>query len=249
MDIDFSKVVLLVLAVLPGYLALRGNARIIPRTQRSKGATEETAEFLIYSVAAHCLLASIYCIITVFVGWFYKGDAYFYLRYWFSLTPSGMFNALEKAPLAYSAIYLMFSLYVGRLVGLGRGLIEVWHPVDWIASKSLILNSPMGKFWLSHIERFLITGRPIIYDALFPDVDEAGGQKSVFAELILKNNQGSITGTVAGFSIANDEENHKLIYLKNVYQKSSVESSYQKLDADGVLVDMADAITVQIKQV
>jgi len=44
MDFDLSKLVLLVLAVLPGYLARRGSDRVIPRTQRNKGATEEIAE-------------------------------------------------------------------------------------------------------------------------------------------------------------------------------------------------------------
>lgn len=71
----------------------------------------------------------------------------------------------------------------------------------------------------------------------------------MFVELQLKENRGSVTGVVAGFSIANDEESHKLLYLKDVYQKSSGRSMYHKLDVDGILVDMADAVTVQIKQV
>jgi hypothetical protein len=54
---------------------------------------------------------------------------------------------------------------------------------------------------------------------------------------------------VTSFSIANDEENHKLLYLKGVYRKLPDRSQYEKLDADGMLVDIADAVTLQIKQV
>jgi hypothetical protein len=51
------------------------------------------------------------------------------------------------------------------------------------------------------------------------------------------------------FSVANDEESHKLIYLEDVYRKMPGSSQYEKLDADGMLVDIADALTLQIKQV
>jgi hypothetical protein len=125
----------------------------------------------------------------------------------------------------------------------------VWRVPDRIARKFGVENSRLGRFWSKHVGRFLITGRPIIYDALFPDLDLDGNPKDVFAELVLKEGKGYITGRVTSFSIANDEESHKLVYLEEVYRKSVDSAQYEKLDADGMLVDFADAITVQIKQI
>lgn len=249
MDIDLSKVALILLAVLPGYLALRGSDRFIPRTQRKKGATEEIAEFLILSVTAHTLLAFLYSGCGIIAGLLLKHSALFFVGDWLRLAPSQLLRKLESVPCGYLAIYLVLSLGIGWLLGLARGILDAWHTVALIANKLGIENSSLGRFWFRHFERFLITGRPIIYDALFPDIDTNGEQKDVFAEFVMKVNQGYVTGRVTSFSIANDEESHKLVYLKDVYRKSSDSGIYQKIDADGMLVDLADAITVQIKQV
>ena len=160
-----------------------------------------------------------------------------------------MFEISRRAEWSDGNIYLIFSLGVGLLLGLLRGLFDVWHPIDHIAKKLGIVNSALGRLWSQYVERYLITGRPIIYDALFPEVDQYGVQKEVFVELVLKGNQGSITGRLVSFSIANDEEIHKLLYLEDIYQKQVGAGSYAKLDADGMLVDLADASMVLIKQV
>jgi hypothetical protein len=249
MDIDLSKVVLIILAVLPGYLARRGSDRVIPRTRREKGATEEVAEFLIFSVLAHFFLALLYGCFWMLAGLLYRSSAMFFIRWWLPLSPSELLKKFSELPSGYLAIYLFLSLGIGWSLGLGRGLLDAWHTADWISEKLGIENSRAGRYWTNHIERFLITGRPIIYDALFPDLDDKGKRKDVFVELVLKENQGSITGRVTSFSIANDEESHKLIYLENVYGKIPGNNQYEKLDADGMLVDIADAITLQIKQV
>lgn len=241
---------LIVLAVLPGYLALRGSDRVIPRTQRKRGATEEIAEFLIFSVMAHFILALLYSCFWLLAGLLCNHSVLFFIGDWLRLTPSGLLKKLGSIPAGYLAIYLFLSLGIGWWwLGLGRGLLVAWHTAEWVARKLGIKeNSPLGRFWSKYFERFLITGRPIIYDALFPDLDKDGEQKNVFAELVMKENQGCVAGRVTSFSIANDEESHKLVYLKDVYLKSSDTAQYEKLDADGILVDFADAITVQIKQ-
>jgi hypothetical protein len=249
MDIDLFKVVLIFLAVLPGYLARRGSDRVIPRTQRRMGATEEIAEFLIFSVAAHFTLAIFYSCFWTLAGLWCKGSAWYFIADWSPLTPSGLLVKLGEVPAVYLAIYLLLSLFVGWFMGLGRGLLDAWRADELVARKLGFENSRPRRFWSKNIERFLITGRPIIYNALFPDLDDEGYPKDVFVEIVLKDNQGSITGRVTSFSIANDEENHKLLYLKGVYRKLPDRSQYEKLDADGMLVDIADAVTLQIKQV
>jgi hypothetical protein len=249
MDIDLYKVVSIVLAVLPGYLARRGRDRVIPCTQRKKGATEEVAEFLIYSVAAHFILLLLYCVFWILAGFLCRQSALFFIAGWLLLAPSDLMKKLDGIPAGYLVLYLVLSLGMGWFLGLGRGLIDAWHVAELVAGKLGFENSAFERFWAKHVERFLITGRPIIYNALLPDLDETGGRRDVFVEIDLKDNQGSITGRVASFSIANDEESHKLIYLKEVYRRKLQDAPYEKLDADGMLVDFADAITVQIKQV
>jgi hypothetical protein len=249
MDIDLSKVVLIILAVLPGYLALRGSDRVIPRTQRKKGATEEVAEFLIFSVLAHSVVAVLCILFWMLAGLLCKHSALFFLHGWLQPAPAELLRKLGGIPAGYLAIYFFLALGIGWLLGLGRGLFDAWRPIEQVARKLGILDTPIGHFWSKYVERFLITGRPIIYDALFPDLDEDGDPKQVFAEIVLKEHQGTITGRVASFSIANDEECHKLIYLEDVYQTKPGSSIYKKIDADGLLVDIADAITLQIKQV
>jgi hypothetical protein len=249
MDIDLSKVVLIVLAVLPGYLARRGSDRFVPRTRREKGATEEVAEFLIFSVLAHFILTLFYGCFWILAGLLYQSSAMFFIRWWLPLSPSELLKKFSELPSGYLAIYLFLSLGIGWSLGLGRGLLDSWRTSEWVSEKLGIDKSGLGRFWTNHIERFLITGRPIIYNALFPDLDDQGKRKDVFVELVLKENQGSITGRVMSFSIANDEENHKLIFLENVYRKMPGSNQYEKLDADGMLVDIADVIMLQIKQV
>ncbi|MGA9071912.1 MAG: DUF6338 family protein [Terracidiphilus sp.] len=249
MDIDLSKVVLFLLAVLPGYLARRGSDRVLPRTQRKTGATEEIAEFLIYSVIVHFVLTLIYCCFSMLAGYFYKHSAIFFLGEWLKLSPSDLLKRLYETPSEYLAIYLCLSLMLGWFLGVNSGLIELWHLTERVFRLVVSENSGAGRIFWRYFERFIITGRPIIYDALFPDLDDKGKRKDVYVELVLKENQGSVTGRVTSFSIANDEENHKLIFLVDVYRKMPGSGQYEKLDTDGMLVDIADAITLQIKQV
>lgn len=249
MDIDLSKVAIVVLAVMPGYLARRGSARVIPHTLRNKGATEEIAEFLIFSFLAHFTLAFLYGCFWLLAGLLLEHSALFFLHDWLLLPLSSLLTRLSGIPTGYLVVYLFLSLGVGWMLGLGRGLLDAWRAYEYAAQKLDFFQSSLGRFWSKHIGKYLITDRPIIYDALFPDLDDKGKRKDVFVELVLKEGQGSITGRVTSFSIANDEESHKLILLANVYRKMPGNDQYEKLDTDGLLVDIADAITLQIKQV
>lgn len=249
MDIDLAKVVLIALAVLPGYLARRGSDRVIPRTRRTTGATEEIAEFLIFSVAAHLILALLYGIFWMIAGHCWKQSAWFFVGTWLQLAPSDLLKKLGEIPATSLAIYLFLSLITGWFLGIGLGLFGALRGIERIARKLGIENSWAGQLWSKHINIFLITSRPMIYDVLIPELDEDGNQKTVYAEILLKNNQESVTGRVKSFSTANDEESHKLIYLEDVYRKNAVSGSYEKIEADGILFDLADAVTLQVKQV
>ena len=109
-------------------------------------------------------------------------------------------------------------------------------------------DSRTGKLWLRMVGRFLLTGRPIIYDALFPEEDRSGKSKLVFAELVLKDNGGTYIGQVEAFSITRDEEEHKLMYMIDVYRRGNSDGSFEKLSVDGMLIDLSEVMTLSVRQ-
>lgn len=234
MEIDLSRVIILLLAVLPGYVASLGSRTVLPRTQRKLGATEEVAAFVAISACVHLLL-----FVVIFP----------FHRDWFFLKPKEFLEGASAAGIVWQLVYLVTSLAVGWLTGWLAGLSGAGHWNEKIILKLGLDQSLLGRLWNRHVSRFEISERPIAYDALFPLLDEKGNPKTVFIKVELRNGRGIITGKVANFSILNDEEAHKLIYLRNVYQKTEQAISFEKMDADGMLLDLADALTVQIRQV
>jgi hypothetical protein len=249
MEIDFPKVVLLVLAVLPGYFALRARKSIAPRSLHKKGATEELAEFLVYSALAHIILSVVLIVTVGFVGLIAKGHPLYFIHGRLALPLPELGQRILKLPASLLLIYLPLSFACGWFVGFARGLITVWRPFSRLATKfGVDEDSKAGKLWLRWIGRFLLTGRPIIYDVLFPDADENGTSNLVFVEVTLKDNAGMFIGQVKAFSVLSDEEEHKLLYLIDVYRRNSDDAEYQPLEVDGVLIDLSEALTISVRQ-
>ena len=71
----------------------------------------------------------------------------------------------------------------------------------------------------------------------------------VFVEIELRDEQGFYSGQVSQYAIVKDEEPHKPIVLIDVWFKQNRQSEYTKIDTDGILLDLADAIAVLVKQV
>jgi hypothetical protein len=249
MDIYLSKFVLLVLFLLPGYLALKGSARIIPLTQRKKSAAEAIAEGLVFNVVAHVSVAILYTAFWILAGLVLKRSSGYFIGPWFQLGPSELLGKLGEIPTGLLVIYLFFALAAGWFLGLGSGLIGVWRPMEHFAARLGIISPWLGRLWFKHVERFLITGGPTVNDALFPDLDEKGDRKAVFVEIVLLDKQGTLTGKVASVSMSSDAEDHRLIYLQDAHHKRPGASQFKKLDGDGVLVNTEQAATIQIKQV
>lgn len=96
----------------------------------------------------------------------------------------------------------------------------------------------------------LLGERPIIYEAFSPEPAKLGDDSPlVFVEIELKDGAGFYSGQVSQFSILRDDEPHKPVYLINAYYKTERSASYSDVDADGILIDLADALVVQVKRV
>jgi len=103
------------------------------------------------------------------------------------------------------------------------------------------------------LQRRGITGllgeRPIIYEALNPKIDSKGTPYLVFLELEMKDSGGFYSGQLSQFAIVRDEDPHKPIFLINAWFRKDVSDAYAEVIADGVMLDLADTMTLQVKQI
>ena len=249
MEIDLSKVVLLLLAILPGYVVRRGSDKVLPRSDRKPGATEEIAYFVVMSAVVHILLILLLFLLSIPAAWFAHRPPFADVSVWFCLNTLDLSQRMHGLPAGYCFLYFLASLLGGYFLGLFSGLCGVWPWREQLLLKLHLAESGLGRFWSRHFDRYMLSGTPILYKLLLPQLDEHGEERTVYAEIELRGGHGTITGRVISFSTQNDEEPHKLIYLRNVYKKENSAAQYQKLPADGLLLDLADALTVQVKQV
>jgi hypothetical protein len=269
MEIDLSKVVILVLAVMPGYFALRAIKSIAPLGRQRKGTTEELAEFIGYSVFSHILLLSIAISARSLAGNLLTGYSPLSLRALMLQPTSRVVEQINSLPTAITMAYLPLSFAVGWGLGFLRGLIACWKPLDslgkglsklekgaqlpviWWKRLPLLtlgwLLLPLLRLWSRWVGRFFINETPIIYDVMFPEVSN-GRPNLVFVEVELKQAQGIYTGQVINFSLLRDEEPHKLLYLADVAFRPSWEKDYDRLPDGYMFIDLSEAVTVNVIQ-
>lgn len=110
----------------------------------------------------------------------------------------------------------------------------------------LLANATWLRKW------FGVTGllgeRPIIYEVLNPALDQ-GTSNSVFVEVEMKDGLGFYSGQLSQFAIVRDEEPHKPIFLIDVWFKKERSDDYESVDTDGIMIDLAEAANLLVKQV
>ena len=82
-------------------------------------------------------------------------------------------------------------------------------------------------------------------EVLFPP---SGDAKTMFVEAAMKDGLGFYSGQLSQFAIVRDEEPHRPVYLIDVWFKKDRDDLYVAVEADGVLLDLADVSTLLIKQ-
>ena len=242
MKIDLSTIFLVIVAVVPGLFAQRTRNQLVPRSFAPQGASGELAELVALGVATHGVLAFLFATILFLFGWLRQGDPdYFFSQLnamiasqWFSLHPA------ETAMIA--AAYIFVSFFFSHWLGFFYGLWRLRNPF----TTKLLAHATWLRKW------FGVTGllgeRPIIYEVLNPLLDH-GTTKSVFVEVEMKNGLGFYSGQLSQFAIVGDEEPHKPIYLIDVWFKQERDDDYELVDTDGVMIDLAESVTLLVKQV
>ena len=250
MRIDFSTVFLLLVLVIPGLFSQKSRNRLAPRSFAPQGATAELAELVTLGIVVHLLIAFAAFSIAGFVGLLRQDHFSFYLstvdrwdwRY-FLLT-----HKAESMLLA--STYILFTFGFGYLLGFVYGLAEINSPI----SSRLFRESNLLQRWgiQKLLERWGIQGllneKPIIYEVLNPRIDEHGSSNLIFVEVEMKDGAGIYAGQVRKYAIVKDEEPHKLIYLDEIWFKQQRKDEYVQIQADGVMIDLADVSTLKVRQ-
>ncbi|HZL28407.1 MAG TPA: DUF6338 family protein [Acidobacteriaceae bacterium] len=241
MKIDFSTIFLLIFLVLPGLFSRRSQNSVAPKSLEDLGATEELAEFVVQGLSVHLLIAAICFWFMALLGFFRWCDWRVYFRLLDSSDPELWMKHHASEAIFCFAAYVLMTFLVGHLLGL---FIGVWR-----------LHRPVTSYIWSRFDwmrRFGIAGslgeRPIIYDVLDPELDKSGNPSIVFVEVEMKSELGFYAGQVSRYAVVKDSEAHKQIYITETWFKLLRNDDYVKVDAEGILLDLADVATLRVKQ-
>ncbi len=138
--------------------------------------------------------------------------------------------------------YVVLTFIVGYLFGLLCGVWRLNHPVT-----SFLLKNAN---WLQRLGVTRSLGeRPIIYQVLSPEISPEGVPSIVFVEVEMKGNLGFYSGQVRQYAVVKDGEPHKLIYIVEVWFKLARADEYVAVEAEGIMIDLADVATMKVDQV
>ena len=242
MNFDPSTILLVLVVVVPGLFAQRTRNQIIPRSFAPQGTSAELAELVALGIATHGILILLVALVASIAGGLFRPSADYYFaivdgliaRHWWS-------QHFVEAALGLFG-YVLLSFFVSHWLGFVYGILR---------SRSYFTQRFFAKAnWL--LRRFGVTGllgeRPIVYEVLNPELVK-GIAKSVYVEIELRGQLGFYSGQVSQYVIVKDEEPHKPIVLIDVWFKPTREGDYTRVETDGILLDLADAIAVLVKQV
>jgi hypothetical protein len=239
---DVSTILLAILAVIPGLFAQRTRNQLVPRSFASQGASAELAELVALGIATHGILGFLAAFFFGLLGWIEKRSPDYYFSFFDSLIDSRWFSQHVVETFLLASTYIFFSFFFSHWIGFVYGA--------WRSNSPLTTRLFAKASWLR--KKFGVTGllgeRPIIYEVLNPSLD-SDGTKSVFVELEMKGEVGFYSGQLSQFAIVKDEDPHKPIFLIDVWYKQGRSDDYVQVETDGIMIDLADAVTLLVRQV
>jgi hypothetical protein len=239
--IDFSTILLVIIAVIPGLFALRSRNLVAPRSFAPQGNSAELAELVALGIATHGILILIAAIVFSILGW----HSHQLVLYFFSEIDAAHLDTWcvqhisEVSVLA--TVYIFISFLLSHWLGFVYGIFRLQSPF----TSSLLKEAT----WLRN---FGVTGllgeRPIIYEVLNPTIENSS-TKSIFIEVEMRNCLGLYSGQLSQFAIVQDDQPHKPIYLIDVWYRKDRSMTYEQVETDGLMIDLADAVTLSVRQV
>jgi hypothetical protein len=229
MTFDVTGLLIFLLAVVPGFLAQQARSLLIPRSLRTQSVLEETGNYVLNSVLVHVFLLATFRAFLALVR---------------SLTPAALGLAIAQKQLgtwAWQHRYLIASYFVasllsGFVLGVIRGIAERDRRIGtWLADNRLLSQFLVRLGILTFLEE-----APVWYEAL----KQKTRHERTFVEVRMKEGKGFYTGELKSYGIVSDSERDKDFLLVNVAYKATESGQYIRIDADGVLLNFADAESV-----
>jgi hypothetical protein len=234
MTFDVAGLLIFLLAIVPGFVAQQALSRLVPRSLRTKSVLEETGNYVFNSTVIHLVL----------LGSFRLTFAMFR-----SATPASLSAAIVQKQVPEWAwqhrylvvFYYLVSLLLGCVLGVLRGVADRDRRIGaWLAD-----NRFLRRILLSLGVRAFLEEAPVWYEAL----REKTRDERTFVEVKMKQEGGFYTGELKSYGIVSDSEPNKDFLLVNVAYRRQVNDTYAALEADGVLLNFADAESISfIKQ-
>jgi Family of unknown function (DUF6338) len=234
MTFDVTGLLIFLLAIVPGFIAQQARSRLVPRSLRAKSVLEETGNYVFNSVVVHLILLVSFKVTLTVVH---------------SGTPASLSAAIVQKQLPDWAwqhrylvvFYYVVSLMLGCILGVVRGVAERDRQIGaWLAD-----NRFLRPLLLRLGVRAFLEEAPVWYEAL----REKTRDERTFVEVKMKQDGGFYTGELKSYGIVSDSEPNKDFLLVNVAFKKQANDTYVTLDADGVLLNFADAESLSfIKQ-
>jgi len=239
LKLDLSTVFLVILCVIPGIFAQRGRNLVRPRSFEDQGATTELGELVALGVSTHGLLFLAFALLILLFGAVHYWHPLLYFQEIDKWQGQAWAAAHKSEALSFAAIYVFLSFAVSHWLGVFYG---TWKPRITAAG---IRHIP----YLRTRVRSLIGERPIIYEALSPRRNDSSDLPNlVFIEIEMKGGLGFYSGQLNQFAILRDEEPHKPIYLVKAWFKLLRTDTYEPVEAEGILLDLAETVQVRVSQ-
>jgi Family of unknown function (DUF6338) len=234
MTFDVSGLLIFLLAIVPGFIAQQARSRLVPRSLRAQSVLEETGNYVFNSIAVHLILLGGFRVIFAVVH---------------SVTPASLSTAIVQKQLpdwAWQHRYLVLSYYlVSLLLGCALGVVRGAAERDRQIGTWLADNRFLRPLLLRLGVRAFLEEAPVWYEAL----RERTREERTFVEVKMKQDGGFYTGELKSYGIVSDSDPNKDFLLVNVAFKKHANDTYVTLDADGVLLNFADAESLSfIKQ-
>ena len=243
MKIDLSTVLLVIVCVIPGLFAQRSRNSVCPRSFDDQGASSELGELVALGISTHGLAAILASLILMLAGSCLHAEPGRYFHTLDSWQVQQWIASHWTEAVSVGTIYVFVSFVVSHWLGLFYGV--------WRQQRSPITAAILRKAdWLKcRGVTGLLGERPIIYEALNPLTDNDGTPYFVFVEVEMKDGGGFYSGQLSQFAIVKDEEPHKPIFLIKASFKKLAQESYGELTASGLMLDLADIVTLKVQQV
>jgi len=147
----------------------------------------------------------------------------------------------SEATLAIST-YICISIAAGYALGIVNGWLNLNHPI-----LRLIESSPRVTKHLQRLGIFsLLEERPLSFEMFTGEAVSRRTDLIYFLELQLRDEKGFVTGELVKFAIVKDEEPHRPILLRDAQFKHDRGDDYKPMEGDRILIDLADALLVQV---